>query len=86
MSNTEKELKALTMQSDLLREQTARVHRLDAQLYPLREVARIADLVWRDASRVEVGEETYFAVSPRFMEELSLALTKLGNVHEPRPL
>ena len=75
----------LEFQTSVMRESTQRVHRLEAQLYPLRELARISDLVWRDAVRQEEGEENYYKVSPRFMEMLAHELTKVDAALPPPP-
>lgn len=72
------EITLMSMQTGIMREQTQRAHRLDVELYPLREVARLADLVWREAERYEEAGTQYFQVSPHWMEELALALTKVS--------
>jgi len=75
----------LDFQTAVLREATAHRHRMDEQLYPLREVARLADLVWRGAVRCQTDEETYFRISPMDMEWLATALTKVAFCLPNRP-
>lgn len=72
----------LEFQSAILRETTAHRHRMDEELVPLREVARVADLVWRGASLCETDEERYYRISPKDMEWLAAALTKVNLTHE----
>jgi hypothetical protein len=76
--SNESEITLLSMQSGIMREQTQRLHRLEAQLIPLREVARLADLVWRAAEKAEMGEEHFYRVSPRIMELLAHSLHAVG--------
>lgn len=66
----------LGFQTAILRETTAHRHRMDEELVPLREVARVADLVWRGASLCETDEERYYRISPMDMEWLATALAK----------
>lgn len=67
----------LAMTTELLRESTARTNSMDEKLYPLREVARVADLVWRGAKKCDTDEEHYYRISPVDMEWLATALSKV---------
>ena len=50
------------------------------RLEALEKVAHLADLLWREASKVERGDESYYETSPRLMELMADALAALSAV------
>ena len=51
---------------------------LEARCKALERVAHLADLLWREASKVERGDESYYETSPRLMELMADALAALS--------
>ena len=47
---------------------------LEARCKALERAAHLADLLWREASKVERGDESYYETSPRLMELMADAL------------